>query len=451
MSSFKNLFNRFFSNTSIYSAFNENAYANILSNFDINSSIPKWASLRTTEYYESAVRYNPIVNSAIRLLASTASNGRKYLIDTNTGDEISWDEKDEVIQKLRKLLVENPNPLQSGKEYDYQGVYYLETFGNRYVYGLMPSGFDSKLDVMNIEALWNLPAQFINVKTSGKIYNQYNLDQIITSYANTNTNPVTVYNPSTIIHYNDVNISSEQASLMGISKLEALRDPVRNLEACFAAMNTLLRTGGAKGIISIDSKDGQGAMVPLDTKSKQDVHDEFKNKYGIQDKQSPFLISPVPLNYSKIAMTAKELGIYEELSNNTLYVCNQFGVPVELLKTDSKGSTYENQRQSVKRLYQDTTIPNVEARDQLTTSKLNLSKYNLAIKTSWDHIPALAEDKKDNAITDSTIVTYALNEYNSNVITFNQYLAKTGQELVSDNEGNLYKYQRDKIIMSNNQ
>lgn len=440
MSIFKNFFGRLSLDKPLYSAFNQNAYNAMVNNFNYLNNIPAWVSLETPEFFESAARYNPIVNSAIRLLASTASNGRKYLIDTNTGEEIPWTDKRDVVQKIKRLLIDKPNPMQSGKEYDYLGTFYLEVFGNRYVHCLMPSGFDSKLDIMNIEALWNLPSQLITVKTTGKIYNQTTLEGIVSSYANTGTNPITQYEPSAIMHYNDVNISKDYSSVMGISKLESLRDPIRNIEACFQAMNTLLRTGGAKGIISIDSKDGQGSIVPLDPDSKKEVNDTFKSEYGTQDGQSTFLLSPVPLNYEKIAMTAKELGIYEELSNNTLYIANSFGIPVELLKTDSKGTTFENQRQSVKRLYQDTTIPKVEDRDQYTTERLNLGKYNIAIKTKWDHIPVLAEDEKEKATTNALNEKSAISGYNANLITWNQYLERIGEPTITG--GDIYKHQR---------
>jgi len=446
MSGLSNFLNKFRPDKPLISAFNENRYTNLLNSFNYTNSLPAWVSLETPEFFESAVRYNPIVNSAIRLLASTASNGRKYLIDSKTGEEIPWTENDPVVQKIKQLLIDRPNPSQSGKEYDYQGTYYLETFGNRYVHGLMPVGFDSELDIMNIDALWNLPSQFMEVRTTGKIYSQTDIDGIIENYANTSTNPISYYDPHSIMHYNDVNISSEQASIMGISKLEALRDPIRNIEACFQAMNTLLRTGGAKGIISIDSKDGQGSIIPLNPKDKKEVDDTFKSYYGTQDEQSPFLKSPVPLTYTKIAMTATELGVYEELANNTLYVGNMLGVPNELLKADSKGSTYENQRQSVKRLYQDTTIPKVEDRDQYTTERLNLGKYNMILKTKWDHIPVLAEDEREKAITNSLNVKSAMLEYEKNVITWNQYLTATNKPPVDEAEGKLYKWQRDSKI-----
>ena len=59
-------------------------------------------------------------------------------------------------------------------------------------------------------------------------------------------------------------------------------------------------------------------------------------------------------------MNSKEMVIYEEFSNNSIIVGNEFGIPPELLKTYIQGSTYENQLQSIKSLYQNTTITLVE-------------------------------------------------------------------------------------------
>jgi hypothetical protein len=433
-----------------FGAFNKNNYTNPLGNITFGENLPGWVQLTTPEHFEAAVRYNPIVKGAINLLATTSSNGKKYLIDSVTGEEIPWDDQSEVVQKIKRLLVLRPNPMQSGKEYEQQGIFYLKTFGNRYSYGLMPVGFDSELDIMNIEALYNLPSQFIQVKTTGKIYNQTTIEGIISEYARTNINPVEKYPPQTVMHYNEVNISSEQSTIMGISKLEVLKDPIKNTQAAFQAMNSILISRGMQGIISVDSRDGTGTIVPLDPKSKKEVDEKFKNDYGLLNGQNPFLISPVPLTYIKTIMSAAEIGIYEEFSNNSMLISNEFGIPPELLKTYIQGATYENQVQSVRRLYQDTTIPQVEESDQYTNYRLNLEKYGLVLKTKWDHIPALAENEKEKATANSLMVRSALEEFNNNLITWNQYLIKTNQETIEEANGNKYKWELDKERGSNN-
>jgi phage portal protein BeeE len=406
-------------------------------------SKPKWVSLSAPEHFEAAARFNPIVKATINLLSTSASNGRKVLLDSKTGEPIEWTENDAAVQKIKRLLVDRPNPLQSGKEFDFQGMFYLKVFGNRYVYSLMPAGFDKKLDLMNIEALYNLPSQFMSVNTTGKLYSQNSIEGIISNHARTNANPVESYRPEEIIHFNEVNISSEMATIMGISKLEALQQPVSNIQYAFEAMNTILTSRGAQGIISIDSRDQQGTIVPLNPNLKKDTNDKFKNDYGLLNSQNPFLLSEVPLNYIRTIMSSSELGIYEEFSNNSILVNNEYGVPPELVKTYIQGATYENQLQSVRRLYQDTTIPAVEANDQYMTYRLNTEQYGFRINTEWDHIPALQTAYKERATALNMKGKTAKDAYIDNIITWNQYLDMIEQPTVEG--GDVYRYERNNL------
>lgn len=422
-------------------AFMQNSYANPFSQLTFyKNNLPAWVSMRCPEHFEKAYRFNPVVKATINLLANSCSNGRKYLIDANSGERIDWTDKSEVVQKVKNLIIMRPNPVQSGKEFEFQGIAYLNTFGNRYVNGVMPIGFDSELDIMNIEALYNLPSQWVQLKKTGKLYRQTKLEDIISEYAVTNTVPVERFSPSEIMHYNEVNISSEDPTILGISKLEVLAEPIANTQAAFEAMKSLLTTRGMSGIISIDSRDGTGSIVPLRDGEKKEVDETFKNDYGMLNNQNPFLLSPVPLTYTKTVMSSQELGIYQEFSNNSILISNEFNVPPELVKTYIEGATYENQEQSVKRLYQDATIPKVEEYDQYTNHRLNLEKHGVILKTDWSHIPALAANEKEKATTNSLNEKSAISGYNANLITWNQYLERTGNPTVSG--GDVLKYQR---------
>lgn len=411
-------------------AFNSNQSNNVLGNYMVGWDKPTWVSLSEPKHFEEAVRFNPVLKGAINILATAASNAKKIAIDINTGEEIPWIENDNAIKKAYQLIELRPNPLQSAREFRFQGVFYNKTFGNRYVNVLMPLGFDSEIDLLNIDALWNLPSQFMEVRTTGKIYNQNSIEGIISEYARTNVSPAEKYEPKHIIHFNEVNISSEQATVMGISKIEVLRNPLTNIQAAFEAMNSILTSRGMQGIISVDSKDGQGTIVPLDPNTKKEVDDKFKNDYGLLNGQNPFLISPIPLNYIKTAMNSSEMGIYKEFSNNAIIVNNELGVPPELGKTYVEGATYENQVQSVRRLYQDTVIPMITDEDKYMSWRLNTYKYGFEIQSTWDHIPALQSAFKEKAAAINLKGRTAKDAWSENIITRNQYLEMIEQPIV---------------------
>ena len=408
-----------------------------------------WTTLQNPQDFENVVRFNPIVKAALNLRATSASNGVKVARDTKTDEIIPWTDKDKAIQQAKRLFVDRPNPLQSGREFSRQGMFYLDTFGNRYVYANMPIGFNSVIDLMNIETLINLPSQFMTVKTTGKLYDQTTLKGIIETYSRTDVMPAKLYDPEEILHFNEVNISSYMPTVMGISKIEVLQMPITNIQLCFEAMNTLLRNRGMAGIISPKKTDGMGASMALTPDEEKKTREEFKKDYGLLNGQNPFMLSPVALDYYKTALNSSEMGIYDEFSNNTIIVCNEFGIPPTLLKTYMKGDTYENQIQSIRRLYQDTTIPLVKEEDTYWNYRCNLEKYGFYLDTIWDHIPALAESFKEKAVALNMNGRTGNEAYNNNIITRNQYLELLDLSPVSD--GDVYKYEWDKKINANNQ
>lgn len=402
---------------------------------------PAWVSLSCAAHLELAARKNPIVKSCINILARSAANARKVAVDINTGEIIPWTDKRPAIQKAYSLITERPNPTESAKEFETLGITYLKTFGNRYVRVVMPIGFDSEIDLMNVDALWNLPSQHVQVKTTGKIYNQTTIEGIISEYALTRGMVIEKYTPNEIIQFNEVNISSEFPSIMGISALESLKEPIESTMMAMLAGANLLKNGGFQGIASPAKKDGQGGNVIITEPEQKAMDKKIKEHYGNFENQARIWFPPVPIDFEKTAFTATELGIYDAISNGALLISNVLGVPYELVKADLKGTTYENQDQSVKRLYQDTTIPDVEDWDKYWSWRLQTSKYGFRIESRWDHIQALADGFKDKAIALNQNTKSADTSWNNNTITINQYLDLTEQKALIGSDGDMYKFQ----------
>ena len=422
---------------------------NPLSNVQWYNGTPSWISLSTPEDYEKAATENPVVKAAINLLASSASNGRKVARDIKTGDVIKWVDGNEAVKKAYKLLVQFPNPLQSAKEFEFQGIFYLKVFGNRYVYANMPMGFDKEIDILNVNSLVNLPSQFIDVKATGKLYDQTKISGIVSRYALNNTDPLRTFKPEEILHFNEVNITSEMASIMGVSKLQVLKYPITNTQLAFEAMNTLLKHRGPQYLLSPKKTDAMGAMQPLTDKEEKNVNEKLKETYGLSTNQRPFSISPIGIDAIKTTLNSQELGIYQEFSNNSIIIGNEFGVPPELIKTYIQGATYENQIQSVRRLYQDTTIPMVEDFDLYWTRRLNTEKHGFIIDTSWEHVPALQEDRKERAVAHNLVVKATVLPYEKNMITLNQALKM--MDLPSVDNGDRYFWEYEKEQKPNNE
>lgn len=395
-----------------------------LSNFmqSWDASKPKWLAMATPADFEKAIRFNPVLNSCVNLLATSSGNANKILLDSVSGEQIEWTDKSPYVQKLKQLFIERPNVLQSYQEFEQEGIYFKKTFGNRFVYMNFALGVKKEIDILDIIALWNLPSQHIKVKTTGKIYDQIDINGIISQYALMNQNPVKNYDPNEIILFNEVNISSKFSSIIGISLLEQLQMPITNTQYAFEAMNVILKHRGMEAIISPTKKDGMGGSMQVTPEEKIEFDNTFKKDYGLLDGQNPYLLSPIPMDVTKTSMNSKDLGIYEEYTSNAMFISNTMRVPPELSKTSPKNATYENQIQAIRRLYENTTIPDVKDSDSYWTSRLNLKKYGIVLSSTWDHIPALADSFKEKSLALNLDSRTAEAAYNNGIISQNQYL-----------------------------
>jgi phage portal protein BeeE len=398
---------------------------------------PAWMALSNASEYRTAVAENPVLFGCIDIISSAASNGVKYLVDLK-GKEIPWDSNKTGVKQARKLFVDEPNPIQSIKEFGYEETFMFYTFGNNYVYLNNPlETFDT--DILTVLTIMNLPSEYVTIKQTGKIYDQTTIEGIIEKYSLTNITPQREFSPRDIIHFNDINTSGVGSSIIGSSRLETLRYPITNTQLAFEAMNVILKSRGMNGIIKLNNKDANGSMIPVKPDAKKEIDDTFKQGYGLQDSQKQFLISYSDIEYIKTIMNSEELGIYNEFANNAMIISNNLGVPPELYKTYIKGATFENQRQAERRLYQNTIIPWVANRDKYYSTRLNTRKYGFELRTSWEHIDCLQEGYKEKANALSMNSRSAELAYNNNNITRNEYRELIGLEPITD--GDKYKWE----------
>ena len=404
---------------------------------------PAWLSLSNAHEYRRAVADNPVLNGCISILANASANGRKYLVDLN-GKLIPWTSGKTGVKNARKLFVERPNPLQSIKEFDYERKYMYFTYGNNFIYLNNPLD-NFPTDIMTVQAMFNLPSEWVTIHQTGKIYDQVDLNGIIEKYSLIDRDPVREFTSDKIIHFNDINVSYIGNSVIGSSRLEVLRYPITNTQLAFEAMNVILKSRGMQGIISANNKDATGTQIPLSAAAKKEIDQTFKSDYGLKENQNQYLISYSDIKFIKTIMNSNELGIYDEFANNAMIISNGFNIPPELYKTYVTGATFENQVQAVRRLYQDTVIPMVDNDDLYYTERFKMRDYGFELKTDWSHIPAMQEAFKEKATALFFTSRAADLGYNANVITWNDY--RKALELDPVPEGDVYRYQRPESLI----
>jgi phage portal protein BeeE len=215
--------------------------------------------------------------------------------------------------------------------------------------------------------------------------------------------------------------------LTGQSKLESLGSVISNLYHCYESRGVILRHRGAQGILSNANKDALGSTVAMLPEDRDKLHEEFKAMYGTLRGQSQVIITSQALTWKSIEHDPRKLGLFEETREDLNRILDAFGIPADLF-VRPKGSTYENQRQAEKRLYENTVIP--ETVEWTMGLNQGLMKDDPAkIIADYSHIPSLQEDLKVRAEGISKTVDYLSRLLADEAITIEEYrheLAKLG-------------------------
>lgn len=353
----------------------------------------------------------PELNAILNMRARAAGNMKIIIVDKDTEEEVKV--SDPIADRLR-----NPNYFQSKEEFFGLTSLFRDIFGDEFIYmqqpgRLAPSG------------IFTLPPQQIHIENEG--YEKLNPffmyrklpSSIVYSYRNYDGKNYKL-DDSKLLHLNDNNVKSntELSFLKGNSKIDAQQAPLENILAAYEARNVLIVNRGAIGILSNASKDGIGGVAPLDVKEKAKVQQEF-SKYGLTKSQWQVIITNLSLNWQQMAIDVDKLRLFEETKEDTLKLCDAYGLPPEMLSV-SNGVTFANKREAQVQFYRDTVIPETGARIAGINKKWFADKdYELA--ATFEHLPIFSEELKDRARSLMLVCNALSRALDGQVITIEEY------------------------------
>jgi len=315
-----------------------------------------WINVYNNTYLQECYLTNPIVNAVINIKADAWANMRYKIKDLSSGEIIPIDEYDADKGVLRKLLFK-PNPRESGIEWRKAYKVNYAVFGNSYVYASVPIGAESFFDYKMISVMNNLPPANLKTEITGKWLEATELSEIIKFYELTNIDgSKTELATNKVWQNNTTNIRLNENFTQGMSKLVALREPISNIFGAYETRNVMIYNRGALGFLSSDkAAEGLGSIALDD--SEIDQVQSAMDKYGTMRGQYNHIVTPLPMKYVRMAMSVKDLMVFEEIESDAIAVSNAYGVPDILVKYYVKGATFENQAIAERKLYDSTIIP----------------------------------------------------------------------------------------------
>lgn len=360
----------------------------------------------------------PELNAIINIRARARASWRLKIVDKKTKKEVNQGQ-DQI------KLLKSPNWFQGGGEFWKQSSLFHDIYGNEYLYLLTPLGMSR-----NYKGLFTLdPSRVVIIyKPTDGSAELFFLDPtgeaLMYKYRLTVGSNYDLQREN-IIHLNDNRVDPKEI-LKGTSKLKALKDPLNNIRAAYRKRGIVLNM--PIGILTNGISDALGQAVPMDDDEKKDV------QYDLRAHGPVPIITNLAVKYNTMEINARRLGLFEEVTEDTGRICDSYGVPFKLL-SQLKGNTLNSSgselRESIKQMYEETTIPESnELIDALNMFFGNDSK-SWELQASFAHLPIFAEDVKTRAETINIMITALNTAFQSEAISIQTYkneLAKLGLE-----------------------
>lgn len=350
--------------------------------FNNTNDKEQWVTIlgHEAEIYETT----PEVYIVFNRFASMFSNGIFEEVDKD-GNVV---ENSEMVKRLLK-----PNVLLNGKSFMQESALHYLVFGNRITYKLTGSSLQEVPS-----ALWNLPPDRVKIKTTGLIYEQTDIDEIIKEYYlefdNNGTTQKKIWLPKEIIHHKSIDILNP---IKGKSALQSLHMPISNIRGAYGYRNVNIVKRGALGVLyNENGKDSIAQVAPISSEQRTKIEKQYTQEtHGIFNDQSTISIMNGKWGFVATSGDIKNMMLFEEISEDMKKIIDAVNLNDNIFSKE-KSKVQANLNEGKKMAYQDGIIPFANDFCNNLSENLNL-KEGHKIRLSYDHIEALQKDNKNEA------------------------------------------------------
>ena len=353
---------------------------------------------------------NPSVNQVIRKKSAMFSNMELKLVDKegNVINDANFDN-----------FINNINIYQGLNSFLKTYIEQKDVYGNVFIYKNKPSNIQTYPTSVNL-----ISARYLKPVLTGKVFDQVSLDTVIKNYELYNVNGIInkTFEQDEILWLRNTDIDDP---LVGVSPLKSLKYPITNTKYAYDYLNSISSKKGAIGILSDNNKSPMGGM-PLKSEEKAKIENAYIDDYGVEDGKRKVIVSQSALQWQPMTYPTRDLLLLEQIDAYFLTIIDHFGLNVNIFS--SKSQTFENVKNSLIQVYQDTIIPEADLFCQEFTKFLGLQNGQ-KIVPSFEHVKIL----QDNSIVES--ITQLVQ---TNILTplQAQEILKNSKNVVIDNTGN---------------
>ena len=341
----------------------------------LNPGQPVWTPRDYKSFAEEAYVRNVIAYQAINKIAEAVSSVRW----------VAYRGETEVTQSPALDLIDNPNPMQSGREFIEAKIGYLMISGNSYDERIMISGqpremYTHRPDRMKVVPGPNgTPKAYIYEVASSRV--TWQVDEI----GKSDIRHMRLFNP-----LND---------WYGQAPVEAAAYAIDQHNEAMKWVQALLQ----------NSARPSGALVSKGDALTDEQYNRLKAQMEMQyqggaNAGRPMLLEG-GLDWKEMGLSPTDMGVIDSKNSAARDISLAFGVPPQLLGIPGD-NTYSNYSEARLSFWEDTIIPLVDRLAEEFTAFIG-EPYGVEIRADLDQIPAIVDKRRTlwEMVNASTVLT----------------------------------------------
>lgn len=375
--------------------------------------------------------YNTVPEVAwpVNYIASRAA-GAKYVLKKYSDETVVWN--NDIINRM---LVK-PNAFETWYRTLFKHFAYKLVTGNSYIKAAMSDAFAGAKTLYKwCDRYVELESLLVRIeykRVVGDIYGVADIEDVVEAYHHDIGDMYhRAIDPRCVFHDKDYFLGYQSGDpLKAKSRLYAVLKAISNLIAVYEARNVIYVKRGGLGWLVSDQKDEMGSKA-LTSDEKKKILDQANEMYGLERGKYPYGISDVKLDFIRTNLSITDLQPFDETLADAVIIAGIYGIPPVLIPRKDQ-STYANQANAEKAVYSSVIIPMVQRFCQEFTKFLGLDQDGLYLDADFSDVDCLQTGKKEEQDVLRSITDRCKIEFESGLITLNDWRAQQGYERVED-------------------
>jgi len=294
-------------------------------------------------------------------------------------------EGEEIENSPIVKFLANPNPLQTGSQYQHQFYVLNSVYNKTFQHLIKGLSFDQIP-----KAMWLLPSGCMKIITTGKMYRQSDIKEIISNYELNHGQVTETFEVDNVLYMTE---GIGENILDPVSRIEAMKIPLSNIVASLKSRNIIVSQRGAIGMLSRKAGKDSDGFLPGDANEKEKIETQYQKNYDLDSERGHVIITSEDYQWNAMTFDIKQLALSEGIEDDFSAIIAAYRHDRDIYPS-IKGATYENKAAGMRSTIQNAIQPLADKLMEQFTAEFIKEGSGEKLVACYDHLPCMQEDER---------------------------------------------------------